>query len=164
MVAFGGFIADAGGLIDFHTHGKVRSQAFSILYLIRCFLLCQSLTSAAALKTAMCHAARLVMPSKAADIMEGALDNDNSTAPSPATVSRLRGRIDVSWMLIWRDRIQTWLDSNGGLAVYPGTDSSPQGGRDYQILVLDFIPRAAMPELHAHTVAFDARPHMLYST
>ena len=36
----------------------------------------------------------------------------------------------------------------GGAVVYLSTDSSPQGGRDYQIVVLDVVSKSDLAELH----------------
>ena len=154
MTAFAGYVQELRGLIDFHCHGKVsKNQAYGFIYLIRCFLLSQSLRSASQLKVALYNATVIVMPKQAASIMQAALDNDNSTVPSPSTISRARGRLDVAWMLVWRDRLKSWLSD--GLVVYLGTDSSPQGGRDYQIVVLDFMLRKSLPEIHTHLLRLE---------
>jgi hypothetical protein len=153
MAALAGFTADVRGVLDFFSAGKSRSRAYSIFYLLRCFVLSQTLASAHSLRTALFNSVRLLVPGAAvADVLETAIGSDSSAIPSPATISRLRGRIDVAWMMSWRHRIQDWLDSPQGLLVYLGTDSSPQGGRDYQIAVMDFIKRCDLPALHSKAV------------
>lgn len=153
--AFQGFIDELRGYL--HTNGslKSRSKAYDLLYLMRCFFLCDVLSSAANLKRALHAASRVLLPPRAASIIQASLDVKGAAVPSPSTISRLRGRIDVAWMLVWRARISEWLKQ--GLIIYPSTDGSPQGGRDFQILVLDFVPRQDLPQLHTLMVKMDAR-------
>ena len=123
-----------------------RNRSYDIYYLIRCFLLCDSLRSPHLLKRALYDASSLLLPKGAAKAVQYALDNDELRLPASSTISRLRGRVDVAWMMVWRERIAKWLQD--GLVIFPGTDSSPQGGRDYQVLVLDIACRANLPEIH----------------
>lgn len=146
MAAFHGFVDELRGQLVGHGQLKSRSKAYDAFYLIKCFLLCDVLSSASHLKKALYHASRILLPPRAASIVQEALDKPNAAVPSPSTISRLRGRIDVVWMMIWSARSTKWLQT--GVVIYGATDSSPQGGRDYQILVMDYLPRDVLPQLH----------------
>ena len=80
-------------------------------------------------------------------ITSGMITNRTIPLPSQSTLSRLRGRIDVAYMLVTRILIKTWLEGRG-LVMYPVVDSSPQGGRDYELMVLYFTRRAVLARLH----------------
>ena len=148
LTAFAGYMNELRGMLDFHRHGKrSKNQAFGLTYLIKCFLLSQSLRSASQLKTALHSAAGIILPKQASQIMQAALDTNSNSVPSAAAISKARGRIDVSWMLVWRDRFKEMFDGAGAV-IYLGTDSSPQGGRDYQIVVLDIVKKQDLAELH----------------
>ena len=155
MTAFAGYTHELRGLIEFHRYGKrVQNQAFGLVYLIKCFLLSQSLRSASLLKTALHSAAAILLPKQASQIMQAALDTNSNSVPSASTISKARGRIDVSWMLLWRERIKAFLDE--GAVVYLGTDSSPQGGRDYQIVVLDIVKKVDLAALHVSVMRLES--------
>ena len=86
----------------------------------------------------------------------GAIRAGTLPTPSQPTISRLRGRIDCSFMLTTRAIIETWMNM-GGFVCYPVVDSSEQGGRDYELMVLYMVQRVALARLH-HMICFlDAR-------
>ena len=155
MTAFHRFIDELRDHLNLHTTGKGRTTAYKISYLTRCFFPCDTLPNAASLKKALYWASRVILPPTAAYVIQRSLDAERSAVPSPSTISRLRGRIDVAWMMVWRKRLKEWLAH--GLVVYPGTDSSPQGGRDYHKLLLDVIPRSAMADLQLRIQKLEAR-------
>ena len=130
-------------------------QASDIATLIHAFMLAACLKQDSRLKK-VCHdAAHLLLPPHVAQeiisLMEAGVQ-----MPSASVISRLRGRIDVCWMLVFRDRLHDMLQT-GGVLVYPATDASPQAGRDYQMVVLNIIRRSVLPELLSGVLDLEAR-------
>jgi hypothetical protein len=136
-------------------YGLQHGQGYAIQYLLESFFLSQVLTDSQHLGSVLKKSLRLILPAKVADTM-GTYFSSNTPVPSTATISRMRGRVDTTWMLVWRDRFQEWLDD--GLVVYLGTDSSPQAGRDYQIIMLDIIPKIWLPGMHVEITWLHRRP------
>lgn len=58
----------------------------------------------------------------------------------------MRGRIDVSFMLLMRAAFANSLKASG-MCVYVQVDASPQGGRDYGLIILSFVRCDAFPRL-----------------
>ena len=101
----------------------------------------------------------LLLPKAIAKVVKSWMDDPSARGlllPSPTTLSRLRGRIDTSFMLAMRGRIHDMIKS-GGLVLYPAVDSSPQGGRDYEIVVLNILRKATLPLLYQDVVALESR-------
>ena len=136
-------------------YGFQRGQGYAIQYLLESFFLSQLLTDSKHLGSVLQKSLRLVLPAKVADKM-GSYISSTAVIPSQSTISRMRARVDTTWMFVWRDRFQEWLGD--GLVVYLGTDSSPQAGRDYQIIMLDIIQKIAMPSMHVDITWLHRRP------
>ena len=64
--------------------------------------------------------------------------------PSPSTLSRIRFEVDVAWMLLFRQQ----LDSLGDVRIYVQTDATAQAGQQYQITILNFVKVQDLDELH----------------
>ena len=62
--------------------------------------------------------------------------------PSPSAMGKLRLRMDVSIIALMAFVLQQWLQQ--GTAVFVGADSSPQGGRDYLIIIVRAIKHIDM--------------------
>ena len=89
-------------------------------------------------------------------ITSGMISNRSIPLPSQSTLCRLRGRIDVAYMLVTRILIKTCLEGRG-LVMYPVVDSSPQGGRDYELMVLYITRRAVLARLHHRIQDLESR-------
>ena len=125
--------------------GQHSNRAYNVRHLINCFVLSGLLRNDRDMKGALTTAARVVVPQGLAPVIEqcirvGQLGRD---IPSPTTLNRVRGRIDVSWMLLWRDRLRQWLPN--GISIYIGVDGSPMGGRDYEVVLLDLVKDEDLP-------------------
>ena len=59
----------------------------------------------------------------------------------------MRGRIDTAWMLTIRGLFQQMSEA-GGFVLYPMVDSSSQGGRDYEMMVLNIVREQDLQLLH----------------
>ena len=62
-------------------------------------------------------------------------------SPSPSTLSRARFQVDVAYMLILREKFQVGQGARVNLMV----DSSPQGGRDYSLMVMIVVGVESLP-------------------
>ena len=82
------------------------------------------------LRASLYHSLKIVMPPEIADAY--IRDLDAAPIPHPATVSRIQLSVDTAFMLYWRD-LHTGFLANAGGALYVLSDSSPQGGKDWQI-------------------------------
>ena len=107
-----------GTLMMQSKNNKAKNCAYDMYYLMRCFFLCDSLTSPTRLKRALYDACSLLLPKDAATAVQQALDNEQFRLPSSSTISRLRGRVDVAWMMVWRQRLGKWLLDDGGMIVF----------------------------------------------
>ena len=123
---------------------------------MHCFFACGYLTSD--LRKGSVWVLRACLPPDIAEHTVKLLTAEDTPLriPSPATLSRLRGRMDVAWMLVWRQELAQML-ADSGLVMYPMVDSSPQAGRDYEMLVLSILRAAGLPRVHADIVALEQR-------
>ena len=128
-------------------YGMLNGKGYAIWYLLETFFLSQMIGNSQRLGSVLQKSVRLVLPAACTDTLNPDFMSGRMV-PSSATISKLRGTVDATWMLVWRDRLKEWL--RHGVTIFSGTDSSPQGGRDYQILMLDITQKPAMPDLHVH--------------
>ncbi len=82
---------------------------------------------------------------------------------SPSTLSRARLTVDVSYMLVMRARHDALVGSDALPVIYALVDSSPQGGRNWELTELQYITgpdlaptAAAARQLMLHEVRTDA--------
>ena len=122
-------------------------ESYNAYYLLHCFLLCDLLRADSSLEEAVRHACRIALPLHVQDAVLLMLDEGQRPTPSPATVSRLRLKVDVAWMLLLRRKMEDFL--RNGLVVHCMVDSSPQGGHDYELLHLTFVAKQDLAQLHA---------------
>ena len=64
--------------------------------------------------------------------------------PSQATISRVRARVDVAYMMHFRATIDDMFDNHSSAAMYAMADKSPQGGREYEQVVLFIVKRCLL--------------------
>ena len=95
-----------------------------------------------ALKLAAC----LLLPEKLAGAwIERLTADDRLYLPSKAIISQRRAALDMGFALLQQSKVQASLLK--GVFIYALTDSSPQGGRDYEVTVLDFVEHQHAAEL-----------------
>ena len=134
---------------------------YPALMLLRCFMLCQTLKTDRELRSVCQQAVAIVCPhAQAAPLIEQVLANQS--LPSATTMSRMRGRVDATWMTIFRSQMAQMFAS-GGVAMYITWDASPQGGRDYQMAVLDVAPVSALAKIQCTIQKLERRHHILVS-
>jgi hypothetical protein len=111
-------------------------QPFKVQFLVECVLLSGLLHVDGSLKQALQGAVRLCLPPHVANVVSQTLDNGSLQIPSGSTISRRRLMVDVAYMMHRR----ALNDKFGRGAVrYIMVDSSPQGGRDYELVVVTSI-------------------------
>ena len=114
-----------------------KGSAYGIIYMLNCFLLCSLLHQDSDLTEALVNASRILLPSNVAQrVVERLLDRSLPT-PSKSCISKKRTTIDVAYMLLMREQIDKFVDEN--VCTYLQVDSSPQGGTDYELVVLHFV-------------------------
>ena len=114
------------------------SFAFRVGHLVEVMLCSMFLKSDHSLGQALMTAACLLLPKALAESwMEKLAQDPDLYLPSPAVLSQRRAALDMGFALFQQVQIRNALES--GAFLYAMTDSSPQGGRDYEITVLDMI-------------------------
>ena len=122
----------------------------------RCFLLtmfcvCKQLRSDSKLYAALMFAIRAVLPER---LVQSQLDALSRMAlPQPWTLTRLRFTLDCAYMVYMRRKWEQWLAT--GCVVYMGVDASPQGGRNYEMLVMQVVLKTCLPMLHSFINCLD---------
>ena len=77
--------------------------------------------------------------------------------PSQATISRVRARVDVAYMMHFRVTVDDMFDNHGGAAIYATADKSPQGGREYEQVVLFVVKRCVLEVLQCLIQKMESR-------
>ncbi|CAK0890320.1 unnamed protein product [Prorocentrum cordatum] len=138
--------------------GNGARSKYDAIEIVNMFNASQFLKNDAHLKRACFWAIRSVLPPELAHEYCVSLEMESVTGrfPHKSTLSRMRGRVDVAWMLTARDLFQNMLDVDG-IVVFPIPDSSPQGGRDYENAVLTIISRQNLVALRGLSSDLDRR-------
>ena len=129
---------------------RSRVSKHAALQLIHDFFLCQELQNDAKLRVACQWALRLTLPASLADEYVGKLCQTNSEVhlPSASTISRARGRIDASYVLVFRNKVMKEL-INEGFVAYLTWDASPQGGKELEMFVWNFVKETFLQQLQS---------------
>ena len=142
---------------SYRNHAEVLNagkDAYNAYYLLHCFLLCDLLRADSSLGEAVRYACQIALPKHVQDVVLLMLDDGNRPVPSAATVSRLRLKVDVAWMLLARKKMEDLL--RDGLVVHCMVDSSPQGGHDYELLHVTFLAKHDLNHFHVEVCALEA--------
>ena len=141
----------AGMRVAYRNDAAVLSEGketYNVYYLLHCFLLCDLLKADSSLAEAVRQACHIALPKHVKDVVLQLLDDGQRPVPSPATVSRLRLKVDVAWMLLQRRDFQQALSDGSGMVAHCMVDSSPQGGHDYELLHVTLVGKGVLAELH----------------
>jgi hypothetical protein len=113
-------------------HQLQKFTSYRIGFLLECLVLSFGIRSASDLQVVLGHAVQLLPPAWRSSL--AALMKADATLPSAATMTRARLYVDVAYMLLKRKQFETLLESR---PVFFGLiDSSPQGGRNWEIFEL----------------------------
>ena len=134
-----------------------RRHRYCALQLVYAFWSAQFLKNDATLRAACMWGLRLPLPRPVAEEwIEKLFSETAPTAlPSKSTLSRLRGRIDVAWMITFRQQLKQLLDE--GCASYLLWDASPQGGSDYEMFIWEFISNKHLFEVQVNVEDLESR-------
>ena len=118
-------------------------KAFNISFLINCFWASGLMKSDSNMMELLGHCVRICLPVRLANFCHKLLSGDEVEErklllPSASTMSRVRGRLDVAFMLLFQDWLYEALLYTS-LHLLVQVDASPQGGRDYEVIVLNII-------------------------
>ena len=107
---------------------------------------------------------RLLLPPADADIMASIVGDKSKfklAADNSSLISRLRFRLDFAYMQFMRRKFKHWLSpEDGGAVIYAMVDASPQGGRDYEMLLVNVVRRADLRDLQSAISTLDAMAAM----
>ena len=115
------------------------NKGHDVATLINAFMAAQLLKNDADILNMCCWCARLTLPEGFADDVVKTLQEMKQPVPSASTIRRTRNNVDVAFMLHMRDVIAFFFRNDEGCVVYIIADKRPQGGREYEMVVLDFI-------------------------
>ena len=109
-------------------------------------LLADALRNDAMLQPVLAMCAQVLLPTTMAEDVIQRLQDKKIL--SKAELSRSRFIIDATYMILWRDLHRGAMRASRGCTWYMMTDSSPQFGRDYQVLLVRRIDTASLAELY----------------
>ena len=123
---------------------------YNHMTLINSVVMCQDLKNDSKLRKTCIRAAAIFGQNAAEAFVRSIIDNARAARlPSIATISRARGRLDVSHMLETRKMMWRILhlqnDDVPGMFLYIIPDKSPQGGREYEMVVVDYVKNRLLP-------------------
>ena len=118
------------------------------LFLLNMFCVCKQLKSDSALYKALLFATRAALPPHLVASQLRVLER--LSLPGPSLMSRLRLKLDCAYMMHMRQQWADWL--HDGCVIYVGSDASPQGGRNYEMVVLRIVLQKFLPDMHCHIV------------
>lgn len=147
-------------LVAFKQHKQVsRGQRFSAVTLIYALIQANCLKKDSDLRKVCMTSLELLLPREMVSAIGSWIDDPEGSGiaiPSAPVISRLRGRVDACLMITYRNCLHDMLQQ-GGVVLYPAIDSSPQAGRDYEVVVLNILRRSTVPELYQDVVALENR-------
>ena len=137
---------------------RAGKDTYNVFYLLHCCLLCNLLRADKSLEEAVKHACRVVLPHHIQVVVLDMVDNKRRRMPSAATVSRLRLKVDVAWMLLSRRKLEAMMAS--GIVANCMVDSSPQGGHDYELMHLTVHCKTDLSQMHVDMLALERRAQL----
>lgn len=114
------------------TSSKKRRVVFRASFLLQALALADMLAKDADLREVVCRALRLVLPRGMAEPLVAAVEDDRILPmPNQGTISRWRLLVDSAFMLHMRS-----LNNTKKWVRFMMVDSSTQGGRDFELILL----------------------------
>ena len=134
-----------------------RRREYDIYTLLECFFCADLLGNDSNLVEVLQHACKIVLPREQANMLLDSIQHGSARfAPDASQLSRMRLRIDVAFMFCMRQHYTEWLLHGRGVVLYPVVDASPQGGKDYEMVVLNIVEKRHLTELHDLTSTLEA--------
>ena len=136
---------------------RSRNTKYATLQSIHAFCLSQELKNDSHLRAVCQWALRLSLPESLADEYVQTLCKEDSSIrmPSAATMSRLRARVDVAWTLTFREKVKELIAE--GFTAYLTWDASPQGGKELEMFVWNFVKETVLPQMQVDITWLELR-------
>jgi len=116
-----------------------RGQEYSVLYMIKYFLLASLLRSGGSLQLAISRAIHIVCPPNLASLLEHAITDKHLPVPDASTLSRFKLKIDCAFMLHTRAKLRQMLINSSRskpVHLFVKLDSSPFHGRNWLMIAI----------------------------
>ena len=101
--------AQMDDIIENFDIARHKNKAYEIYFLLNCFWLCGLLKADSRLGDSLELSCRILLPKRIADSVLNSVKETCISLPSPSTISRLRVKIDVAFMMCMRDALQRML-------------------------------------------------------
>ena len=140
--------------IEGRCRGRGNGGDYSVLFLIKSFLLCHLVRSSQQLRTILARAAHLTCPPNLARLFDAALMDKRLPVPDRATVSRFRLKLDAGFMLATRRRLQKKCTSaeSAPCHIFFKLDSSPFHNRNWLMCEFECIDASDCMEFFGASV------------
>ena len=139
-----------------------QNRRYDISTLISAFMSGQLLKNDSSLRDATIWCVQACLKPEVAEKICAQIRANTVRVPSPATISRTRARVDVAYMLHFRTVLKDLFDHHGGAVIYAMADKSPQGGREYEQVVLNIIKRSMLNVLQSQIQMMESRHCKLF--
>jgi len=122
-----------------------------IASMINIFILADLLRSDSQLRKSLVLCIRLTLPTAfvahMVNLLEGTDQDKPSRLPDRSTISRWRLLIDAAFMVCWQRDMARHLAEGGGYLKFVQIDASEQGGRDYEMVVMDVVRQEFLAQI-----------------
>ena len=143
--------AEAQSQLFLHRNAsRAGTRRYNVSTLLNFFFLSGFLHRDRDLREALEWCIKLVLPQDQATAALKLLHGDGPhklNVPSASTISRARFKVDVAYMLVFRDRLKAFLQQ-GGVKIIVQTDATFQAGKQYQITILNMIKTMDLDIIH----------------
>ena len=117
-------------------HGN---QRYSIVFLLRCLMVCISLRNVSVLRALLVRAIGTIFPEHTADYFKDVINDKAYTIPTGPVLSQMRYILDAGLMLMQRGATAKHVQATKAPTYYHMFDSSPQGGMNWFMSQYDVI-------------------------
>ena len=148
-----------------------KCRKYSAIKLLNFFWIAGALQNDRDLRETLKQACLVSMPShaakQAASFIDGTgSDHDKLRVPSAATLSRVRGRLDVAWMLYFREHVvmpKLLCSTGNGVRLYIQTDATWQARQEYQVTLVNLVGVSDLHPLHKDRLLACSREMFFWS-
>jgi hypothetical protein len=119
--------------------GLISRYGYKSAFLIQAFMHTMMLSRRASLRSSIEDTLNMVFGTDLASVFVKQL-SEKSAFPSASVISRFQLSLDVGYMLYMRDEFMKVVQTDG--VIYMLSDSSPQGGRDWQLTEIYSVVQA----------------------
>ena len=121
-----------------------RSMAYKAAFLVDCLHSGSLLTRTSGLREVLTQSCRMALPDTLRDDLAWlVMDRERFAVPHHSTISRRRLLLDTAYMLWYGQKLM-----GTPVTTYCMIDSSTQGGRDYELILVSQLDTSALPQLY----------------